>query len=161
MENDFLIEMGFPGLTGRLKRLNDLFVNQTRQFYKEHNIDIEPNWHMIFLLLEKNEKLSITEIADNLQISHPGVIKLTKKMKRNGYLDSEQDPTDSRKHLLKLSEKAKQKLPELHTYWNAGNQAIAEMLDNNEQLLEELKVVEQNMQVADFKERMTKIYKQE
>ena len=119
MSNDFLYEMGFPGLTGRLKRLNDLFVNQTRQFYKEHDIDIEPNWHMIFLLLEKYEKLSITEIADNLQISHTGVIKLIKKMKKNGYLDSEQDSEDSRRHLLKLSIKAKQKLPELHGYWQA------------------------------------------
>ncbi len=161
MGNDFLYEMGFPGLTGRFKRLNDLFVTQTRQFYQEHNIDIEPNWHMIFLLLEKNEKLAVTEIADHLQISHPGVIKLIKKMKRNGYLDSEQDSQDSRKHLLKLSHKAKQKLPELHAYWKAGNQAIAEMLDNNKRLLEELKVVEQNMEISDFKERMTRIYNKE
>nr|WP_321411586.1 MarR family transcriptional regulator [uncultured Allomuricauda sp.] len=161
MRNDFLYEMGFPGLTGRLKRLNDLFVNQTKQFYKEYDIDIEPNWHMIFLLLEKNEKLSIQEIADNLQISHPGVIKLTKKMKRNGYLDSEHDSEDNRKHLLKLSGKAKQKLPELHRYWRAGNQAIAELLNNNKQLLEALRTVEQNMEVSDFKERMTRIYQEE
>ena len=160
MANDFLNDIGYPGLTGRLKRLNDQFVEQTRQFYKEHDIDIEPNWHMIFLLLEMNEKLSITEIANSLQISHPGVIKLTKKMKKNGYLESEQDAQDSRRHLLKLSEKTKRKLPELHRYWKAGNQAIAEMLDHNQQLLEELKGVEENMQVSDFKERMTKIYKE-
>lgn len=161
MSNDFLYEMGFPGLTGRLKRLNDLFVNQTKQFYKENNIDIEPNWHMIFLLLEKNEKLSITEIAEFLQISHPGVIKLVKKMKKNGYLDSEEDSNDSRKHLLKLSEKAITKLPELHKYWKAGNKAIAELLNEKEDLLEELRVVEQNMESSDFKERMTRIYKEE
>ena len=82
MSNDFLYEMGYPGITARLKRLNDLFVVQTKQFYKEFDIDIEPNWHMIFVLLEKEEKLSITEIADFLQISHPGVIKLVKKMKK-------------------------------------------------------------------------------
>ena len=117
MSNDFLYEMGYPGITARLKRLNDLFVVQTKQFYKEFDIDIEPNWHMIFVLLEKEEKLSITEIADFLQISHPGVIKLVKKMKKNGYLKSQQDPNDSRKHLLMLSDKAIENLPKFHFYW--------------------------------------------
>ncbi|MBC7000546.1 MarR family transcriptional regulator [Cytophaga sp. FL35] len=154
MSNDFLYEMGYPGLTARLKRLNDLFVTQTRQFYQEYNIDIEPNWHMIFVLLEKEGKLAVTEIADFLQISHPGVIKLIKKMKRNGYLISEQDPNDSRKHLLSLSEKAIEKLPQLHYYWEAATEALEDMMDHNTKLLEELRIVEQHMISSDFKERI-------
>ncbi|WP_209401946.1 MarR family transcriptional regulator [Pseudozobellia sp. WGM2] len=85
---------------------------------------------MIFVLLEKEEKLSTTEIADSLQISHPGVIKLVKKMKKNGYLQSEQDPNDGRKHLLWLSQKAIDNLPQLHYYWNIATTALEAMMNH-------------------------------
>ena len=54
MEEDFLIEMDYAGLTARLKRLSDAFVYSTKEFYKSIDLDIEPNWHMIFLILQKN-----------------------------------------------------------------------------------------------------------
>lgn len=157
MENDFLVEMGYPGLTGRLKRLNDLFVYQTREFYKSRNLEIEPNWHMIFLLLQKQEEMTVTEIAEALHLSHPAIVKLTKKMKKKGYLESSQDPEDSRKNQLRLSAKAKRELPELERLWQAGNRAIEELLNNSSELLKNLEVVEKNMSRSDFKERMEKI----
>lgn len=156
MNNDFLVEMGYPGITGRLKRLSDLFVYQTKEFYKELGVDIEPNWHMIFLMLEKHESLTVMEIAEALHLSHPAIVKLINKMKKQGYIKSVLDSTDNRKHQLTLSQKAKVKLPELQVYWQAGEKALEELLDNNTALLEELRKVERNMRESDFKERMEK-----
>ncbi|MGB3182958.1 MAG: helix-turn-helix domain-containing protein [Cyclobacteriaceae bacterium] len=160
MENDFLTEIGYPGLTGRLKRLNDLFVYQTREFYKRHNVDIEPNWHMLFLLLQKHEKLTVTEIADALHLSHPAIVKLVDKMKKNGYLVSVRDESDKRKFYLELSEKAKNKLPELEKYWDAGIMALRELMENSTELLKQLKVVEKNIFEEDFRERSERILKE-
>lgn len=160
MENDFLEEIGYPGLTGRLKRLNDLFVYQTREFYKRHNVDIEPNWHMLFLLLQKHEKLTVTEIADALHLSHPAIVKLVDKMKKSGYLVSVRDESDKRKFYLELSEKAKNKLPELEKYWDAGIMALRELMENSTELLKQLEVVEKNIFEEDFRERSERILKE-
>jgi len=157
MEDDFLIEMGYAGLTGRLKRLSDAFIYQTRDFYREHESDIEPNWHMIFMLLQKNEKMTVTEIADALQLSHPAIVKLINKMKKRGYVDSEIDPQDNRKYQLMLSQKAIKKLPVLEQYWTAGIKALEELLGFNTRLLDEIQKLEDRMAEADFKTRMDKL----
>ncbi|MCK0132531.1 MarR family transcriptional regulator [Flavobacteriaceae bacterium F08102] len=151
---DFLIKMGYTGLTGRLKRLNDQFVYQTKQFYDDLGVDIEPNWHMIFLLLEKEERLTVMDMANATRISHPGIIKLLNKMKKNGYVSSKKDVDDQRKRYWFLTKKAKEKLPELHTYWEAGDLALRELLENNDELLTLLQVVEKNIYEIDYTQRM-------
>lgn len=157
MSEDFLIEMGYAGLTGRLKRLSDAFMYQTRDFYREHNSEIEPNWHMIFLLLQKNETMTVTEIAEALQLSHPAIVKLINKMKKRGYINSNLDPEDNRRYNLVLSQKAIKELPVLEAYWEAGNKALEEMLEHNTLLLEQLEQLEARMAEADFKTRMDKL----
>ncbi|RXG12473.1 DNA-binding MarR family transcriptional regulator [Leeuwenhoekiella aestuarii] len=157
MSDDFLIEMGYAGLTGRLKRLSDAFIYQTRDFYREHESDIEPNWHMIFMLLQKNEKMTVTQIADTLQLSHPAIVKLINKMKKRGYVDAEIDSQDNRKYQLMLSQKAKQKLPVLQEYWTAGEKALEELLGFNTRLLDEIQKLEDCMAEADFRTRMDKL----
>lgn len=154
MQQDFLVEMGYPGLTARLKRLNDAFVYQTKEFYKEKDLVIEPNWHSVFLLLEKHEQLTVTEIAEALGLSHPAIVKLMTKMKNKGYVSSVKDKKDKRKSQLKLSEKAKKELPELHKYWDAGIEALKEMMNNNQELLKQLEIVEDHMDDLDYKTRI-------
>lgn len=150
-----MAEMGYNGVTARLKRLSDAFLYQTKDFYTEQEAGIEPNWHMIFLLLEKHGQLTVTELARHLGLSHPALVKLTKKMKRKGYLKSEEDPDDRRKYQLLLSDKAKAELPVLHTYWAAGERALAELMNHSNHLLEQLTIVEQKLAASDFRERMT------
>lgn len=157
MKEDFLIEMGYAGLTGRLKRLSDAFIYQTRDFYRDHESDIEPNWHMIFLLLQKNEKMTVTEIAEALQLSHPAIVKLINKMKKRGYVTAALDPSDNRKYQLMLSSKAKKELPVLEEYWVAGEKALQELLGFDTRLLDEIQKLEDRMAEADFKTRMDKL----
>ncbi len=149
-----MAEMGYNGVTARLKRLSDAFLYQTKDFYNVREAGIEPNWHMVFLLLEKHEQLTVTEMATSLGLSHPALVKLTKKMKRKGYLTSVEDPDDGRKYQLTLSKKARAELPRLHAYWEASERVLAEMMGYSTRLLEELSIVEGQMRDADFHERM-------
>lgn len=158
METDFLIEMGYPGLTARLKRLNDQFVYQTKAFYKDKGIEIDPNWHVIFLLLIKHKTMTVTEIADAVHLTHPAIVKLVNKMKKKGYVVSRRDRDDHRKFQLQLSEKAEAELPELRAYWDAGIQAVEEMMNHSKELLRRLEIVENNMREQDFTERMHENY---
>ena len=159
MEEDFLIEMDYAGLTARLKRLSDAFVYSTKEFYKSIDLDIEPNWHMIFLILQKNERMTVMEIAEALRLSHPAIVKLINKMKKHGYIKSEIDANDARKYQLRLSEKALEKLPQLEKYWAAGNESVAEIMNHNREILKQLEMLEENITKEDFKQRTERILK--
>ncbi len=156
MKNDFLIEMEYAGLTGRLKRMSDSFIYSTKEFYRAHGLEIEPNWHIIFLILQKHEKLTIMEIAEALDLSHPAIVQLVDKMKKKGYIEAIKDHKDKRKFQLMLSQKAKDKLPELEKYWKAGLEALKEIMNHQKTILDELKILEDNLSIADFKERSEK-----
>ena len=130
MENDFVHSLGLLGLAVKLKRISDAMVHSGRQMYRELGEDIEPNWYLVFLLLKEHEALSVTEIAEHLRFSHPSVISLVAKMNTNGYLKKEADKADARKHLLRLTDKARKKLPVFEAIWTAGTEGVREMFDD-------------------------------
>lgn len=135
---DFIQQIGFAGLNSRIKRLSDELLYSTRDYYKNAGLDIEPNWHLIFLLLEKHKSLTITEISQELRISHPACVKIINKMKKKDYIDTKTDENDSRKQLLELSDKAKNKLPEFHKHWDACIKTTEELIEQSPNFMQEL-----------------------
>lgn len=151
MPEDFLLELGHIGFTARIKRISDLLIYSAREHYKSINIGIEPNWHLIFLLLKKEDQLTVTEIAHRLQFSHPAVIKIVKKMKESGYLESITDTQDSRKRFIRLSKYAIQKLPVFETEWENIQIVIKELVDDD--FLMRVNLLEQKLNDKSFIER--------
>lgn len=150
---DFVSQLGYLSMAARMKRLSDHIMHSARQFYKEAGIDIEPNWYLVFLLLKEHQCLSITEIGEQLQFSHPSVISMVRKMKNNGYLHCATDQEDSRRQLVKLSPKAYQKLPEFEVMWDAAYQSVRELLDGDEGFLLKLDELLAHYKEQDFKTR--------
>lgn len=153
---DFLSAITHEGLAGRLKRLSDELLYSTRDYYKSIGLDIEPNWHLVFLLLERREKATVSEISQELKMSHPGIVKIANGMKKKGYLLSEADESDSRKHLLSLSDHAKAKLPEFRRHWDAGIKTMQQLVEHSPHFLEELRQLEIKFAEADYRQRTTK-----
>lgn len=131
MEKDFVQSLEYVGFTARIKRLSDGLMYDAKSIYNHTDLDIEPNWHIIFLLLKDQKELTVTEIAKRLRFSHPGIIKITNKMKDKGYLKSRPDSTDSRKTLLSLSEKSQEQFPEFEKEWNAIQAVVEEVVDQD------------------------------
>ena len=47
---DFIKTLGYKGiLTADLRRISDRMSHDVRKLYKEIDIDIEPNWYLLFL----------------------------------------------------------------------------------------------------------------
>ena len=151
MKEDFLKSLGYIGFTARIKRISDILIYSAREHYKNINIGIEPNWHLIFLLLKKEEQLTVTEIANRLQFSHPAVIKIVKKMKERGYLERFTDSKDSRKQCIRLSKKAIQELPIFEAEWQNIKVVINELVDDD--FLIQLNQLEQKLNDKSFTER--------
>ncbi|MFD2098217.1 GNAT family N-acetyltransferase [Flagellimonas iocasae] len=154
MEADFLQEIQHLGFTARIKRLNEKIVSSTLEHYSGLNMGIEPNWHVIFLLLKEKGKLTVTEIASALGFSHPAMIKITRKMKDSGYLESFKDPDDGRKTFIQLSKQGSDSLPAFEEEWNRVQLVLKEFV--SDVFLENLNQLEQDFDTVGFKERYQK-----
>lgn len=153
MKYDFVNELGYLALATRLKRISEAMVHSGRQMYKAMDIDIEPNWYLIFKLLKKYERLSVTEIAGKLHFSHPSVITLISKMEANGYVAAQTDKSDSRKKNYALTQKALNKLPELEKVWEAGTEGVKKLFKEESTFLAELESLEIQLSQQDFMNR--------
>ncbi|SHG22494.1 GNAT family N-acetyltransferase [Flagellimonas flava] len=154
MEQDFLQQLRYLGFTARIKRLNERIVSSTVSHYSNLNIDIEPNWHVIFLLLKERGKLTVTDIANTLGFSHPAMIKITRKMKQRGYLNMSKDSKDGRKTLIQLSQKGYRKLPTYEQEWNRIQEVLEEFVGND--FLNQLNELEGKLLDQGFSERYLK-----
>ena len=150
---DYWTQIGLAGLNSRLKRLSDELLYSTRDYYKEVGLDIEPNWHLIFLLLEKHSQLTITEISNELRMSHPACIKIIKRMKKKGYVSTKTDSRDSRRQLLELTEKSFKELPSFRRHWKAGMKTTEDIIANSPHLIDELTELEKLVSEKNYKER--------
>ncbi len=151
MEKDYIKQLGYLGFTMRLKRLSDAIIHSGRKLYKDLDLEIEPNMFSIFKLLEDKGSKSITEIADAIGLSHPSVIAITNKMIAQDLIYADKDEKDSRKKVLRLSKKAKEKSPEYNKIWELGNSAMDKVLGEHN-ALEFLEKLETVFEKKDFRQ---------
>nr|WP_299485852.1 helix-turn-helix domain-containing GNAT family N-acetyltransferase [uncultured Allomuricauda sp.] len=158
VQNDFLPGLKHLGFTARIKRLNEKIVSSTFGHYSNLKIKLEPNWHVIFLLLKEKGELTVTEIANALGFSHPAIIKITRKMKDEGYLETYKDLLDGRKTLIKISNKGEKALPDFEKEWLKIQEVLQEFVD--EDFLQKLTVLEQKLNEQSFAARYQNRYGQ-
>lgn len=152
MHEDFLKELGYLALATRLKRISDRMIHSGRMMYKALDMDIEPNWYMVFKLLQKHKELSVTQIADRLQLAHPSIISIIGKMTEAGYLEGNKCEKDGRRQLLQLTEKARKSLPQFEEVWEAGTRGVEKMMKEHD-ILPLLGHLEAQLSKQNFKER--------
>jgi DNA-binding MarR family transcriptional regulator len=159
MERDFIKELGYKALDNRLKRISDRMSHDTRKFFKEIEIDVEPSWHLVFKLLKENNRLTMVEIAEQLGYTHPSMVVMLKKMTAKGYIVSEKDAIDKRKQNIQLTQKSLDLLPELEQIWNSCEDAIYKMLKEDLSILKYLDQIEAALKSIPFNERFFNEYK--
>ena len=101
----------------RMKRLYDLFAKDVILIYQDEKLNFEPKYFTLYYLISKKGEIGITEIADELNLTHPGVIHLAKELEALGFIQSGKSATDSRKRILKLSEKGIESLDKFQRVW--------------------------------------------
>jgi len=101
----------------RMKRLYDLFAKDVIVIYQDEKLYFEPKYFTLYYLISKRGEIGITEVAEELNLTHPGVIHLAKELESLGYIQSGKSTTDSRKRILKLSEKGIESLDKFQRVW--------------------------------------------
>ncbi|RTZ46744.1 MarR family transcriptional regulator [Chryseobacterium arthrosphaerae] len=158
MDFDFIKELGYKALDSRFKRISDRMSHDVRKFYKEFGIDVEPNWYLVLMLLQKKGEISITDIAEPLGYSHPSVVVIVKKMTDKGYLLIKKDRTDKRKQIISLSLKAIEMLPQLEKIWDSCEKAILQLLSEDLAILSYLDSIDQELKSESFYNRFKQQY---
>lgn len=153
MDKDFIIELGYKALDNRLKRISDRMSHDTRKFFKQIDIDVEPSWHLVFKLLKENKIMTMVEIAEQLGYTHPSTVVMLKKMTEKGYIFSEKDTIDKRKLNLKLTQKSIDLLPKLESIWNSCENAILKMLNQDLSIIKCLDNLEASLRDIPLNER--------
>ncbi|MGW9686693.1 GNAT family N-acetyltransferase [Flagellimonas sp. 2504JD1-5] len=131
-------------------------MSSTITHYSNQKLGLEPNWHVIFLLLKEKNELSVTEIANYLGFSHPAIIKITRKMTAEGYLQTRKDSQDGRKTLIQISNKGKKLLPSFEKEWHRIQSVLERFVDDD--FLEKLTELEQKLHHQGFAERYQNSY---
>lgn len=154
MRNDLIREMGYLALATRLKRISDKMTHSTRLMYRNLNIDIEPNWYLVLIIVKQNPNVSVMSIAKSLGFTHQSVITITNKMVKKDYLQVSKDENDKRKTIFNLTQKTNKILPKIEQIWDYGKEVIYELLNENISIIEHLEVLESNLEKASFGERI-------
>ena len=158
MNNDFIKELGYKALDSRFKRISDRMSYGIRKLYKEMNLDIEPHWYLVLMLLQKKEECSISDIAECLGHSHPSVVIIVKKMSSKGYLETRQDQSDKRKQMISLSGKAQALIPKLQLIWESCESVILDLLDQDLGIINYLDNIDSKLKETSFHYRFKQQY---
>lgn len=96
---------GKMALGSRLRRLGEMFAEQSAQVYPLYGIEMQPKWFPVYYALSDGEEKSITQIAIEIGHSHPSVSTIVKEMMKIGIVTASSAKGDGRKNYVKLSPK--------------------------------------------------------
>src|ERR1700679_806041 len=122
--------LGYLVLGSRLRRLSDNFLSEINRAYQNEGIDFDASWFPVFYLLSKNEALSIKELSEQTEVSHPAASQLITNLKNRDLVTSATCANDGRRQLVTLTEKGHALLEQILPVWMAIVSAMDDLLVN-------------------------------
>jgi len=157
MSNNYYEKLGQLILGSRLRKLSERLMLEMGNIYKSRNIEFEPGWFHIMYLLSENEKMSITQISEMLQVSHPSVIQVIGVLEKRDIVKISVDSNDKRKRMVELSDNGKSLLERIKPVWNEIDQMMIAFLSEGEysrNILNAITEIEKNLDAKPLSERM-------
>lgn len=124
--------LGYLVLGSRLRRLSEAFLAEINRVYQNESIDFDASWFPVFYLLSKNEALSIKELSEQIEVSHPAASQLITNLKNRKLVTSATCADDGRRQLVTLTESGRKLLAQILPMWDAISAAMTELVENDE-----------------------------
>lgn len=96
---------GQIALSSRLRLLTTQLTDEAQKIFDLYGIELTPNWFLVFFVLSKKIRETISNIAEEIGHSQPSVTKIIKQMKKAGLVDTNLKSEDKRSNTVALSEK--------------------------------------------------------
>ena len=123
----FFQEAGVLLFGTRLKRLSDRYLSDLSQIYKSEGYNFEPSWFPFFYLLDIHKKMTISEVAQQLEITQSGVSQMIALLEKKGFVRIEKSTKDKRVRSALLTQAGEDLLLQIKPVWDAIRKSMSEM----------------------------------
>lgn len=124
--------LGHLVLGSRLRRLSKAFLAEINRAYQTAGIDFDASWFPVFYLLSKNDALSIKELSEQIEVSHPAASQLITNLKKRGLVSADACTDDGRRQLVTLTAEGRELLKQVVPVWDAISLSMAELVAKDE-----------------------------
>lgn len=122
-------KIGEMALGSRLRALSNKVTEDAERVYELYDIGLKPKWFPVFYFLSnQNEGKSITSIANEIEHSHPSVIKIIREMSKEGLVLERKDTSDGRINNILLTKKGIEMSTKIQEQYTDVESAIKNML---------------------------------
>jgi DNA-binding MarR family transcriptional regulator len=111
--------LGYLVLGSRLRRLSEVFLSEINRAYQNEGIDFDASWFPVFYLLSKKDALSIKELSEQTEVSHPAASQLIANLKNKNLVTTVTCADDGRRQLVTLTDKGRELLNDVLPVWDA------------------------------------------
>jgi DNA-binding MarR family transcriptional regulator len=111
--------LGYLVLGSRLRRLSESFLSEINRAYQNAGIDFDASWFPVFYLLSRNDNLSIKELSEQTEVSHPAASQLITNLKNRKLVTSATCADDGRRQLVQLTDSGRELLAQILPMWDA------------------------------------------
>jgi DNA-binding MarR family transcriptional regulator len=120
--------LGYLVLGSRLRRLSEAFLSEINRAYQNEGIDFDASWFPVFYLLSQKGSLSIKELSEQIEVSHPAASQLITGLKNKGLVTSATCADDGRRQLVQLTDSGKALLAQVIPVWDAVSKAMEQLV---------------------------------
>ncbi|MDR3693150.1 MarR family transcriptional regulator [Mucilaginibacter sp.] len=123
--------LGYLVMGSRLRRLSESFLSEINRAYQNEGIDFDASWFPVFYLLSKNDALSIKELSEQTEVSHPAASQLITNLKNKNLVTSATCADDGRRQLVTLTDKGRDLLSQIIPVWEAILTSMDKLIADN------------------------------
>ncbi|MGX5817432.1 MarR family winged helix-turn-helix transcriptional regulator [Chitinophaga lutea] len=141
----FYPSLGYLIFGSRLRRLSEYFLGEVNKVYAAQGISFDASWFPLFYLLSQRERLTLMDIAGELEVSHSAVSQLVANLKNKGLLKTTRCEEDGRRQWVVLTKKGRALLEQVLPVWKgieAGMRGLAEDNKQSSKILEAIQAME-------------------
>ena len=151
--------LGYLVLGSRLRRISESFLSEINRAYQQEGIEFEASWFPVFYLLSQHNTLSIKELSEQIEISHPAASQLITNLKQKNLLTTTTNAKDGRKQQVTFTDKGRELLTRIKPVWEAVDTSMNEMMNSElgcKELLPAITALESALQTYPLANRINR-----
>ncbi len=113
----------------RLRKLADKFLDEVSMVYKLAGVEFETSWFALFFLLDKKQKVTISELAYDLGVSQSAVSQIVSNLEKRDLVKLESLKTDKRLRFVSLTDEGRELVYRVKPIWHFIRIRMRELLN--------------------------------
>ncbi|MEB0262437.1 MULTISPECIES: helix-turn-helix domain-containing protein [unclassified Mucilaginibacter] len=133
--------LGYLVLGSRLRRMSETFLAEINRIYQNEGIEFDASWFPVFYLLSNNDSLSIKELSEQTEVSHPAASQLITNLKNRKLVETTTHADDGRRQMVQFTDKGRELLKQILPVWEAITAGMNELEASDAKIAEILPAI--------------------